>query len=198
MQAAWWQECLRSAPITKCVLTAALLILLALAAPVHADDPIAEWLKQDESDGQNDQVRPDLHALTDQQLQDIFKIGRDQADSHQLTERGSERHPRVLYIWFVTIAAGFGAVIGAVKTVLFVRRQLSMLLGRKIRKYAARLWRIFAQSWFTKRLFGRHPTCGCPLFLVKRQAVRPASPILQATKRADLPSTAHFDTRELP
>jgi hypothetical protein len=126
----WWQECLRSAPITKCVLTAALLILLALAAPVHADDMIAEWLKQDESDGQNDQVRPDLHALTDQQLQDIFKIGRDQADSHQLTERGSERHPRVLYIWFVTIAAGFGAVIGAVKTVLFVRRQLSMLLGR--------------------------------------------------------------------
>ena len=82
MQAAWWQECLRSAPITKCVLTAALLILLALGAPVHADDPIAEWLKQDESDGQNDQVRPDLHALTDQQLQDIFKIGRDQADSH--------------------------------------------------------------------------------------------------------------------
>jgi hypothetical protein len=112
------------------VLAAALLILLALGAPVHADDPIAEWLKQDESDGQNDQVRPDLHALTDQQLQDIFKIGRDQADSHQLTERGSERHPRVLYIWFVTIAAGFGAVNGAVKAVLFVRRQLSMLLGR--------------------------------------------------------------------
>jgi hypothetical protein len=80
--------------------------------------------------GRTDQVRPDLHALTDQQLQDIFKIGRDQADSHQLTERGSERHPRVLYIWFVTIAAGFGAVIGAVKAVLFVRRQLSMLLGR--------------------------------------------------------------------
>jgi hypothetical protein len=48
--------------------------LLALGAPVHADDPIAEWLKQDESDGQNDQVRPDLHGLTDQQLQDIFKI----------------------------------------------------------------------------------------------------------------------------
>ena len=77
----WWQERLRSVPTTKCVLAAAVLILLALGAPVHADDPIAEWLKQDESDGQNDQVRPDLHALTDQQLQDIFKIGRDQADS---------------------------------------------------------------------------------------------------------------------
>jgi len=84
-------------------------------------------LKQDESDGQNYQVRPDLHALTDQQLQDIFNIGRDQADSHQLIERGSERHPRVLYIWFVTIAAGFGAVIGAVKAVPFVRRQLRTL-----------------------------------------------------------------------
>ena len=92
---------------------------------MHAGDPIAEWLKQDESDGQNDQVRPDLHALTDQQLQDIFKIGRDQADSHQLIERGSEQHP--LYIWFVTIAAGSGAVIGAVKAVPFVRRQLRTL-----------------------------------------------------------------------
>jgi hypothetical protein len=45
------------------VLAAALLILLALGAPLHADDPIADWLKQDESDGQNDQVRPDLHAV---------------------------------------------------------------------------------------------------------------------------------------
>ena len=118
---------MRSAPITKCVLTAALLILLARGAPVHADDPIAEWLKQDESDGQNDQVRPDLHALTDQQLQDIFKIGRDQADGHQLIERGSEECPHVLYIWLVTIAAGFAAVIGAVKAAPFVRRQLRTL-----------------------------------------------------------------------
>ena len=93
---------------------------------MHADDPIG-WLKQDESDCRNDQVRPDLHALTDQQLQDIFKVGRDQADSHQLIERGSERHPHVLYIWFVTIVAGFGAVIGAVKAVPFVRRQLRTL-----------------------------------------------------------------------
>jgi hypothetical protein len=118
---------LRSAPTKKCVLAAALLILLALSAPVHADDPIAEWLKQDESDGQNDQVRPDLHALTDQQLQDIFNIGRDQSDGHQLIERGGEEHSRVLYIWFVTIAAGFGAVIGAVKAAPFVRRRLRTL-----------------------------------------------------------------------
>ena len=118
---------MRSAPTTKCVLAAALLILLALGAPVHANDPIAEWLKQDESDGQNDQVRPDLHALTDQQLQDIFKIGRDQADGHQLIERGSEGRPHVVYIWLVMIAAGFAALIGTVKAAPFVRRQLGTL-----------------------------------------------------------------------
>jgi hypothetical protein len=31
---------------------AAALISLALGVPVHADDPIAQWLKQDESDSQ--------------------------------------------------------------------------------------------------------------------------------------------------
>jgi hypothetical protein len=106
---------------------AGLLILLALGAPVHADDPIAQWLKQDESDGQNEQIRPDLHALTDQELQDIFKVGREQANGHQLIERGSEEHSRVLYIWLVTIAAGFGAIIGAFKAAPFVRRQLRVL-----------------------------------------------------------------------
>ena len=106
------------------MLAAALLILLTLGVPVHADDPIAEWLKQDESDDQNDQVRPDLHALTDQQLQDIFKIGRDQADNHELIEGGREEYPRVLYIWFVTIAAGFVAAIGAVKAMPFMRCRL--------------------------------------------------------------------------
>ena len=123
----WWQERLRSVPTTECALAAALLILLTLGVPVHADDPIAEWLKQNESDDQNDQVRPDLHALTDQQLQDIFKIGRDQADSHEQIEGGREQYPRLLYIWFVTIAAEFGAVIGAVKAVPFMRRQLRAL-----------------------------------------------------------------------
>src|ERR1700751_2763691 len=51
-------------------------------------------------------------------------------------------------------------------------------------------------SWVTKRPFGGHPTCGGALFLVKRQATRRAAPTLQATKRADLPSTAHLCTRE--
>jgi hypothetical protein len=51
-------------------------------------------------------------------------------------------------------------------------------------------------SWFLKRLFGGGPTYRCAL--LKRQAARRASPILQATKRADLPSTAHFCTQEFP
>src|SRR5262249_61117935 len=51
---------------------------------------------------------------------------------------------------------------------------------------------------FTKRFFGKHPTCRCALVLVKREAAQRASPILQATKRADLPSTAHLGTREFP
>jgi hypothetical protein len=111
---------------------AAALIWLAPGAPVHADDPIAQWLKQDESDSQNDQVRPDLHALTDQQLQDIFKIGRDQAHGYQLIERGSGGRPHVLYIWLV--AAGFAALFGAVKAAPFLRRQLRTLAIRRERR----------------------------------------------------------------
>jgi hypothetical protein len=50
----------------------------------------------------------------------------------------------------------------------------------------------------TKQLFGRHLTYQCAPLLVEIQAVRRASPILQATERADLPSTAHPGTREFP
>ena len=62
--------------------------------------------------------RPDkarLACAPNQQLQDIFKIGRDQADGHQLIEGGSEERPRVLYIWVAAIAAGFGMAIGAIQ-----------------------------------------------------------------------------------
>jgi hypothetical protein len=51
--------------------------LLALGVPASADDPIAV-------------VRPDLNALTDQQLQEMFRIGREQVGSPQLIERGAE------------------------------------------------------------------------------------------------------------
>jgi hypothetical protein len=98
------------------VLAAALLILLAPSAPVHADDPIAQWLKQDESDSQNDQVRPDLHALTEEQWHYYFKVEQKQPDIElggQLIVRESEERPRVLYIWVAAIAAGVGMAIGA-------------------------------------------------------------------------------------
>jgi hypothetical protein len=126
----WRQECSRSASTTKWGLVAlrALLILLALGVPARAQDPIAEWLKQDEVDSQIDEVRPDLNALTDQQLQDIFKIGREQADNHQLIERGGENHKPVLYIWVIAIAVGIAAMIAAVKSCPLVRTQLRTLL----------------------------------------------------------------------
>jgi hypothetical protein len=106
------------------VLAAALLILLALGAPVRADDPIAQWLKQNEIDGRSDQVRPDLHALTDQQLHEIFKVGPEQADGYQLIEVGSKELSNALYvIWLITVAAGFAVVIGRVKAAPLIRRQ---------------------------------------------------------------------------
>jgi hypothetical protein len=88
----WPQGCSRSVSRKKWGLVAlrALLILLALGVPASADDPIAEWLKQDEVDSQIDEVRPDLNALTDQQLQEMFRIGREQVGSPQLIERGAE------------------------------------------------------------------------------------------------------------
>jgi hypothetical protein len=63
----------------------------------RADDPIGQWLKQEKADGQNNEVRPDLNALTDQQLRDIFKVWPEQADSPKLIEQGSA-HARSLYL----------------------------------------------------------------------------------------------------
>jgi hypothetical protein len=126
----WRQECSRSASTTKWGLVAlrALLILLALGVPARAQDPIAEWLKQDEVDSQIDEVRPDLNALTDQQLRDIFNVWPEQADSPELIERGRQEPMLVLYIWLIAIVAGFGAVIGAVKIGPFLRSHLRTLV----------------------------------------------------------------------
>ena len=104
------------------------MILLALGVPASAQDPIAEWLKQDEVESQIDEVRPDLNALTDQQLQEMFRIGREQVDSPQLIERGGEDHKPVLYTWLIAIAVGIAAKLAAVKTRPFVRSQLRTLL----------------------------------------------------------------------
>src|SRR5262245_750342 len=121
------QECSRFASTTTRAFVA-LLILLALGVPASAHDPIAEWLKQDEVEGQIDEVRPDLNALTDKQLQEMFKIGREQVDSPQLFERGGEDHKSVLYIWLIAIAMGIAAMIVAVKARPLVRSQLRTLM----------------------------------------------------------------------
>jgi hypothetical protein len=105
-----------------------LLTLLLPSVPARADDPIGQWLKQDEADGQNDEVRPDLNALTDQQLRDIFKVWPEQADSPKLIERGRQEPMLVLYIWLVAVVAGFGAAIGAVKIGPFLRSHLRSLV----------------------------------------------------------------------
>jgi hypothetical protein len=59
-----------------------------------------------------------------QQLQEIFKVGREQADGHQLIEGGSKELSNALYvIWRITIAAGFAVIIGVVKGAFQTRGQ---------------------------------------------------------------------------
>jgi hypothetical protein len=70
------------------------------------------------ADGHNDALRQDLNALTEEQWQHYFKVERKQPDielGSQLIVRESEERPRVLYIWFAAIAAGFGMAIGAIQ-----------------------------------------------------------------------------------
>ena len=134
------QECSRFASTTKRGFVA-LLILLALGVPASAQDPIAEWLKQDEVEGQIDEVRPDLNALTDQQLQEMFRIGREQADSPQLIERGGEDHKSVVYIWLIAIAVSIAAIMAAVKARPFVRSQLIPILRLSDRLLPSRVAR---------------------------------------------------------
>src|SRR5215469_11744132 len=114
------QEEPRSAPIEKCHFAALLpiMVLLAVGVPALAADSIEELLHQDEADGHNDSLRRDLNALTEEQWQHYFKVERKQPDielGRQPIVRESEERPRVLYIWFAAIAAGFGMAIGAIQ-----------------------------------------------------------------------------------
>ena len=109
------QEDLRSAPCHFAALLP-LVVLLAAGVPALAADSIEELLHQDEADGDNDALRPDLNALTEEQWQYYFKVERKQPDIElQLIVRESEERPRVLYIWVAAIAAGFGMAIGAIQ-----------------------------------------------------------------------------------
>ena len=109
------QEDLRSAPCHFAALLP-LVVLLAAGVPALAADSIEELLHQDEADGDNDALRPDLNALTEEQWQYYFKVERKQPDIElQLIVRESEERPRVLYIWVAAIAAGFAMAIGAIQ-----------------------------------------------------------------------------------
>jgi hypothetical protein len=59
-----------------------------------------------------------------QQLQEMFRIGREQVGSFQLIERGVEEHKPVLYIWLIAITVGIAVMIAAAKPQPFVRGQL--------------------------------------------------------------------------
>jgi hypothetical protein len=76
--------------------------LLAAGAPALAANSIEEWLQLDEASGPNDELRPDLDALTEAQWEYYFKVGRKQTDTaldSQLIEPESEKRTSVLYIW---------------------------------------------------------------------------------------------------
>ena len=71
-----------------------LVALLAAGAPALAANSIEEWLQLDEASGPNDELRPDLDALTEAQWEYYFKVGRKQTDTaldSQLIERESEK-----------------------------------------------------------------------------------------------------------
>ena len=109
------QEDSRSVPCHFAALLP-LVVLLAAGVPALAADSIEELLHQHEADGDNDALRPDLNALTEEQWQYYFKVERKQPDIElQLIVRESEERPRVLYIWVAAIAAGFGMAIGAIQ-----------------------------------------------------------------------------------
>src|SRR5262245_18443082 len=106
------QEESRSAPIEKCHFAALLpiIVLLAVGVPALAADSIEELLHQDEADGHNDALRRDLNALTEEQWQFYLMVEGKQPDielGRQPIVRESEERPRVLYIWFTALAAGF-------------------------------------------------------------------------------------------
>jgi hypothetical protein len=108
----------------------AFVVMLAAIAPTPAADTIEELLKQDETSGQNDVLRPDLNALAEPEWEYYFKVGQQSGTQpvSQLVERESDTPLRVLYIWVAAIAAGFGMAIGAIKAWPSARRVVRTLM----------------------------------------------------------------------
>ena len=104
---------------------AALFALVVLSGtPASADDLIEQWLKKDEASAQTVEARPDLNAFTDEQWNEIFKFGREQAEP---VEYARETPTRILPLWLAVLVVACGIVIGGVKAKSFMRRQLRTL-----------------------------------------------------------------------
>jgi hypothetical protein len=70
----------RRRPVEHSNLAALFALVVLWVTPASADDPIQQWLKKDETSAQTVEARPDLNALTDEQWNEIFKFGREQAE----------------------------------------------------------------------------------------------------------------------
>src|SRR6478736_3858798 len=109
----------------------ALLIMLAAGTPASAADTIEELLREDEASSQNDALRVDLNALTEDEWEYYFQVGLKKADTQldgKLVEHESDWSLGVAYVWIAALAAGFGIAIGAIKAWPSMRRVLRILL----------------------------------------------------------------------
>ena len=101
---------------------AALFALVVLSVtPASADDLIEQWLKKEEASAQTVEARPDLNALTDEQWNETFKLGREQAEP---VEYARETPTRSLPLWLAALVVACGIVIGGVKVRSFMRSHL--------------------------------------------------------------------------
>ena len=89
--------------------------------PASADDLIEQWLKKEEASAQTVEARPDLNALTDEQWNETFKLGREQAEP---VEYARETPTRSLPLWLAALVVACGIVIGGVKVRSFMRSHL--------------------------------------------------------------------------
>ncbi len=106
-------------PVEHSKLAALFALVVLSVTPASADDLIEQWLKKDEASAQTVEARPDLNALTDEQWNEIFKFGREQAEP---VEYARETPTRSLTLWLAALVVACGIVIGGVKVRSFMRR----------------------------------------------------------------------------
>ena len=113
----------------KCKPAALLALVVLFATPARSEDLIEQWLKQDESGCQTEELRQDLNALTDAQWKSLFKFGREETDAElgrQLLRRVNEKHTSSLYLWIAAVLAGL--LISGIKARTFIRREAASAL----------------------------------------------------------------------